>query len=119
MSILEGWLYLVVILELFGRRIVGWEGADRQTSVLNLTDLRMAIQLQRPSPGLIYHSEQGSQYNDKNYQAVLAVHSIQASMNGIGTWYDTPMESFFGTSMSERVHLIIYATRDQASPDVF
>ena len=116
----EGWLYLAVILDLFSRRIVGWAMSDRMTSALSLKALRMAIQRRRPSPGLIHHSDQGSQYTDKDYQAVLAAHGIQASMNGVGTWYDNaPMESFFGTLKSERVHHVAYATRDQASPDVF
>jgi len=52
--------------------------------------------------------------------AALAAHGIQASMNGLGTWYDNaPMESFLGTLKSERVHHHEYRTRDEASPDVF
>ena len=117
---LEGWLYLAAILDLFSRRIVGWAMSDRMTSALTLRALRMAIRQRRPRPGLIHHSDQGSQYTDKDYQAVLTVHGIQASMNSVGTWYDNaPMESFFGTLKSERVHHAVYRSRDEASPDVF
>ena len=117
---LEGWLYLAVILDLFSRRIIGWAMSDRMTTELTLRALQMAIRQRQPSPGLIHHSDQGSQYTDSCYQAVLAAHGIQASMNGVGTWYDNaPMESFFGTLKGERVQHVVYRTRDEASPDVF
>ena len=117
---LEGWLYLAAILDLFSRRIVGWAMADRMTTELTLRALRMAIRQRRPDPGLIHHSDQGSQYTDSRYQAELKAHKIQPSMNSVGTWYDNaPMESFFGTLKRERVHHIVYRTRDEASPDVF
>jgi putative transposase len=117
---LEGWLYLAAILDLFSRRIVGWAMSDRMTTELTLRALQMAIRQRQPGPGLIHHSDQGSQYTDGYYQAVLKAHGLQASMNGVGTWYDNaPMESFFGTLKGERVHHAVYRTRDEASPDVF
>ena len=92
----------------------------RMTADLTLRALQMAIQQRRPDPGLIHHSDQGSQYTDSSYQAALAARGIQPSMNGVGTWYDNaPMESFFGTLKSERVHHVVYATREEASSDVF
>ena len=63
---------------------------------------------------------QGSQYTDRKYQALLKDHSIRASMNSTGSWYDNaPMESFFGTLKSELVHHCVYHTRDEAKADVF
>jgi transposase InsO family protein len=116
----EGWLYLAVIMDLFSRRIVGWAMSNRMTSDLTLRALDMAIRRCQPESGLIHHSDQGSQYTDSEYQAVLAAHSIVASMNGAGTWYDNaPMESFFGTLKSELVHHRAYRTRAEASPDLF
>jgi putative transposase len=116
----EGWLYLAAIMDLFSRRIVGWAMSKRMTSDLTLRALDMAIRRCRPESGLIHHSDQGSQYTDSEYQAVLAAHSIVASMNGVGTWYDNaPMESFFGTLKSELVHHRAYRTRAEASPDLF
>ena len=116
----EGWLYLAAIMDLFSRRIVGWAMSKRMTSDLTLRALDMAICRCRPESGLIHHSDQGSQNTDSEYQAVLAAHSIVASMNGAGTWYDNaPMESFFGTLKSELVHHRAYRTRAEASPDLF
>ena len=115
----EGWLYLAAILDLYTRRIVGWSMSERMTSDLTLSALRMAIGQRQPAPGLIHHSDQGSQYTAGAYQTSLKASGIQPSMNGVGTWYDNaPMESFFGTLKSERVHLRQYATRDEARPDL-
>jgi putative transposase len=116
----EGWLYLATILDLFSRRVVGWAMSPRMTSDLTLSALDMATRRCRPGRGLIHHSDQGSQYTDSKYQAVLAAHGIVASMNGAGTWYDNaPMESFFATLKSELVHHRAYRSRAEASPDVF
>ena len=116
----EGWLYLAVILDLYNRGIVGWAMSERMTSALTIRALKMAIRERRPGGGLIHHSDQGSQYTDGTYQALLRDHGIQASMNGVGTWYDNaPMESFFGTLKSELVHHRVYHTRDEARPDLF
>jgi len=116
----EGWLYLAAVLDLFSRRIVGWAMSDRMTSDLTVSALKMAVQQRQVDPGLLHHSDQGSQYTDSKYQAVLAARGIVASMNGVGTWYDNaPMESFFATLKSELVHHRAYRSRAEASPDVF
>ncbi len=116
----EGWLYLATVLDLYSRRIIGWAMSERMTDELTLTALRMALQRRQPDPGLIHHSDQGSQYTSDAYQTLLMDHGIQVSMNGVGTWYDNaPMESFFGTLKSECVHHVIYRTRDEARADLF
>ena len=116
----EGWLYLAAVLDLYARRIVGWAMSDRMTSDLTLSALRMAIRQRQPRLPLLHHSDQGSQYTDSRYQALLKAHAIQVSMNGAGTWYDNaPMESFFGTLKSERVHPCVYPTRNEARTDLF
>jgi transposase InsO family protein len=117
---LEGWLYLAVILDLYARRIVGWAMSDRMTGALTVDALQMAIRHRQPGPGLIHHSDQGSQYTDRAYQTLLKNHGLQASMNNVGSWYDNaPMESFIGTLKSEWVHHRLYRTRDEARPDLF
>jgi putative transposase len=116
----EGWLYLAAILDLYTRRIVGWAMADRMTSALTIQALEMALRQRKPFPGLIFHSDQGSQYTDQKYQALLEAHGIQVSMNSVGSWYDNaPMESFFGTLKSERVHHCGYQTQQEAKTDLF
>jgi putative transposase len=117
---LEGWLYLAAILDLFNREIVGWAMADQMTGELTKRALLMAFREQRPGEGLIHHSDQGSQYTDRRYQALLRDHRVQVSMNGVGTWYDNaPMESFFATLKNERVNQAGYQTRDEARVDLF
>jgi putative transposase len=116
----EGWLYLATILDLFTRRIVGWAMSHRMTSELTLNALKMAIRRRQPGELVIHHSDQGSQYTDATYQALLQEHGFQVSMNGVGTWYDNaPMESFFGTLKSELVNHRLYHTRDDARADLF
>ena len=116
----EGWLYLAAVLDLHARRIVGWAMSDRMTTDLTLTALEMALFQRQHDGNLIHHSDQGSQYTAQEYQTMLKNHGIRASMNGAGTWYDNaPMESFFGTLKSERVHHLVYRTRDEARTDLF
>ena len=116
----EGWLYLAAILDLYTRRIVGWAMSERMTSDLTMAALKMALQQRQPAAGLIHHSDQGSQYTDQAYQALLENHGLQASMNGVGSWYDNaPMESFFGTLKSEWTHHRLYHSRTEARTDLF
>ncbi len=116
----EGWLYLAAVLESYSRYVAGWAMSERISSELTIRALNMALQRRAPGPGLIHHSDRGSQYTDQRYQALLAEHGIRASMNGVGSWYDNaPMESFFGTLKSELVHHRRYASRAQARSDVY
>jgi len=116
----EGKLYAAFVMDLYSRRVIGWAMSARMTGDLTKTALRMAIDRRRPEQGLIHHSDQGSQYTDQGYQALLASRGIQASMNGVGTWYDNAsMESLIGTVKSERVYQCEYLTRAQAKSDLF
>jgi len=117
---LEGWLYLASILDLYSRRIVGWGMSDRMTSDLTVSALAMALCQRQPAPGLIHHSDQGSQYTDGAYHALLEAYGMRASMNSVGTWYDNaPMESFIGTVKTELVYHDVYHTRDEARADLY
>lgn len=117
---LEGWLYLAVVLDLFSRRIVGWAMSARMTSALVMDALEMAIQRRHPSPGLLHHSDRGSQYTGQPYQQLLKDNRFLVSMSGTGNCYDNaPTESFFGSLKTEHVHHILYETRSQARTDIF
>jgi transposase InsO family protein len=116
----EGWLYLAAVLDLYSRRIIGWAMNRRMTVQLTLDALHMALQQRCPVLPLMHHSDQGRQYTSQAYRHRLEAHTIQVSMNGVGTWYDNaPMESFFGSLKAERVHHMAYCTRGQARTDLF
>ena len=116
----EGWLYLAAVLDLYSRRLVGWAMSERIDGELTRAALQMALRQRQPRPGLIHHSDQGSQYTDSVYQTLLKDGGFQISMNGVGTWYDNaPMESFFGTLKSELIYLCVYRTRNEARTSVF
>jgi putative transposase len=116
----EGWLFLAAILDLFSRAVVGWSMSSRIDTALVLAALRMAIGRRGPAPGLIFHSDRGSQYASGDYQAELSKHQIVCSMSGKGNCYDNAvMESFFGTTKTEHVHLENFATRAVAMGSIF
>ena len=112
----EGWLYLAIVLDLFSRRIVGWQLSDRMKRGLAMDALQRAINLRRPPSGLIHHSDRGSQYCSDDYRRMLRDHGFVASMSGRGNCYDNAMvETVFKTIKSELIWRTAFATRDQAS----
>jgi len=116
----EGWLYLAAILDMHTRKIVGWSMRQTLHAEIAIDALNMAIERQRPPPGLIHHSDRGIQYAAGSYRQVLAQSGISPSMSRKGNcWDNAPMESFFHTLKTERVHHRVYATRDQARRDLF
>lgn len=101
----EGWLYLAVVLDLFSRRVVGWAIADHMRTELVLEALTMAIGQRRPPPGLVHHSDRGSQYASREHRRMLERHGMIASMSRKGDCWDNAVaESFFGTLKTELVH---------------
>ena len=116
----EGWLYLAAIMDLFSRKIVGWAMRDHMQVELASAALMMAIQQQRPQPGLIHHSDRGVQYASRDYRDALTGAGFTASMSRKADCYDNaPMESFFHTLKTELVHHRHYATREDARRDIF
>lgn len=115
----EGWLYLAVIIDLHSRRIVGWATSDRLKKDLALAALRMALLRRAPAPGLIHHSDRGSQYCSIGYQAELRKRGLLISMGGKGNCYDNAVvETFFKTIKSELVWPVAWQTRSQAESAV-
>ena len=111
----EGWLYLAIVLDLYSRRIVGWATSDRLKKDLALNALQRAIALRSPSPGLIQHTDRGSQYCAHDYQKLLKMHGIIASMSGKGNCYDNAMvETVFKTIKNELVWRTSFQTRADA-----
>jgi len=84
----EGWLYLAAVQDVFSRRIVGWSMAEHMRSELVLDALAMALEHRRPAPGLIHHSDQGSQYVSLAFGQTARAAGIAQSMGSRGDCFD-------------------------------
>ncbi len=116
----EGWLYVAGVLDLYSRKIVGWSMAGHLRSSLVEDALRMAVARRQPQPGLLHHSDRGTQYACGDYRALLAAKGLICSMSRTGNCYDNAtMESFWGTLKTEHVFHEKYATRKQARQSIF
>jgi putative transposase len=121
----EGFLYLAALKDMATRQIVGWSMADHLMAdhlraELCIDALVMALQRCRPPRGLIHHSDRGGQYASAAYQAVLERHGIRPSMSRRGNGLDNaPMESFFASLKTERVHQAQFRTRAEAKAAAF
>lgn len=92
----EGWLYLAAVLDLFNRQIVDWSLKPHMRTSLVKDALTMAYHRRRPAPGLIFHSDRGSQYCSHEFQEMLRTWQICSSMSGKGDcWDNSPTESFW------------------------
>jgi putative transposase len=115
----EGWLYLAAIMDVASRRIVGWSMSDRIKADLVCGALKSAYWRRKPGPGLIMHSDRGSQYASDSYRRLINDYQMTQSMSRKGNCRDNaPMESFFKTLKVERVHQLHYQTRAQARLDI-
>jgi putative transposase len=116
----EGWLYVCGILDLYTRRIVGWAIAGHMTRQLVLDALHMAHATRKPAPGLIFHSDRGSQYASADVRGWLVAQAMRQSISGTGNCYDNaPMESFWHSLKVEETHGQDFATRAEAKHCVF
>ena len=116
----EGMLYLATVLDLGSRRCVGWAMRDTMEVELALSALQMAREARRPAPGLIHHSDRGSQYASGAYRAELTAHGMVASMSAQGDCYDNAVaESFFSTLEFELLMRNDWHTRQEARRAIF
>jgi len=116
----EGWLYLAVVLDLYSRKAVGWSMMATLTADLVEAALKMALFERQPEPGLLHHSDRGSQYASEQIRQLLEAQHITVSMSRTANCYDNAvMESFFSTLKCEWVYFQDYRTRAQASLDIF
>ncbi|KZN44823.1 hypothetical protein N482_15725, partial [Pseudoalteromonas luteoviolacea NCIMB 1942] len=84
----EGWMYLAVVMDLYSRRIVGWHIDNRMTTDLVMKAMIKAYNLRKPTKGLVFHSDRGSQYMSKRYRNLLKQFNIRASMGDVGACWD-------------------------------
>jgi transposase InsO family protein len=115
----DGWPYLAAIVDLGTRRIVGWVMSERMTAKLMCDALQMAYWRRRPAPGLLLHSDRGSQYASEEYRKLIGQFQMTQSMSRKGNcWDNAPMESFFKTLKVERTHRLQYSSRAEARLDI-
>ena len=116
----EGFAYLCVVIDLFSRQVVGWAVRSRPTTELALQVLLMAIWRRKPEPGLLIHSDQGTQYTSREWAAFLRGHKLEHSMSRRGNCHDNAVaESFFQLLKREKIRRKTYRRREDARRDVF
>ena len=116
----EGWLYLVAIQDLYSRRIVGWSMADHMRTELVTDALQMALAHRRPGPGLIWHSDQGSQFVSLAFGQQARAAGIAQSMGSRGDCYDNAVaESFFATLKKEHFDRRTWPTKTELRSEIF
>jgi transposase InsO family protein len=116
----EGWLYLATVIDLASRRVVGWAMADHMRAELVCDALRMALDARRPEPGLIFHSDRGTQYTSAAFTDLLAEHEIVQSLSRPRQcWDNSVAESFFSSLKLELIDRQSWATRAQARRAIF
>ena len=116
----EGWLYLAAVQDAYSRAIVGWSMADHMRAELVVDALEMATARRRPGPGLIHHSDQGSQYVSLGFGQAARDSGIAVSMGSKGDCYDNAVaESFFATLKKELVNRQSWPTRRELGAAVF
>lgn len=97
-----GFGYLALLMDLYSRRIVGWEFQEVMEESLVLAALAQAVRARQPAPGLIHHSDRGGQYAGRRYRGVLRRAGMRQSMSRAGNCYDNAfLESCFGTIKTE------------------
>ena len=112
----EGWLYLAAVMDLFSRRVVGWAASHRMKTELVVQAFKRALALRGPIPGLIHHSDRGSQYASTAYQKLLRASEVVCSMSRKGNCYDNAaMESFWHSLKVEWLFDFEFETRWEAA----
>jgi putative transposase len=116
----EGWLYLSFVLDAYSRRIVGWSMSNNLRTKLVLEAVNMAIYTRRPSPGLIHHSDRGSQYTSVEFGSRLREEGLLPSMGSVADAYDNSMaESFVSILKRELIHRHSWPSRQMARTAIF
>ncbi len=116
----EGWFYLSFVLDAYSRRIVGWSMSNNLRTELVLEAVNMAIYTRRPSPGLIHHSDRGSQYTSVEFGSRFREEGLLPSMGSVADAYDNSMaESFVSTLKRELIHRHSWPSRQMARTATF
>jgi putative transposase len=116
----EGWLYTAIVKDLNSKEVVGYAMSSRITKELVIKAMQMAIKRQSPKPGLIFHSDRGSQYCSKEFKKLLKANQIKQSMSRKGNCYDNaPAENFFSNLKCEATNFYQFKSRQEAKQIIF
>jgi putative transposase len=116
----QGWLYLAAVMDCYSRRIVRWSMRPDLEAELVVDALEMAIARRRPEPGLVHHSDQGSQYVSLRFGERCREIGIHRSMGSKGDCFDNAVaESVFATLEKDLLRRRCFATRQEARTAVF
>lgn len=116
----EGWLYLAVVIDIYSRKVIGWQLDTRMGSDLAERALRDALLDRRVEKGIIFHSDQGIQYASESFRKLLTDHGFIQSMSRRGNCYDNAItETFFHTLKTELMQRTKYKTREEARKSIF
>jgi transposase InsO family protein len=112
----EGVVFFAFVIDVYSRRVVGWQFADHMRTDLVLDALRMALHLRGPGADveLVHHSDAGSQYLSNDYSQALDDHGVLASIGSVGDAYDNALaESFVDSFKTELIRDRVWRTRSQ------
>jgi len=116
----EGWMYLAVVIDLYSRAVIGWSMQSTMTRQLVCDALMMALWRRGFPRGVLFHSDQGSQYCSDDYQKMLVRYGLICSMSRKGNcWDNSVAESFFHSLKTELTYTETYATREIAKQSTF
>ena len=116
----QGWLYLVTIIDLYSRKVIGWSMANNNNTNLVRAALLMAVKNKPKHHKVLLHSDQGSTYRADNYLSLFRANNIQQSMSAKGNCHDNAVaESFFKTLKTELVSEQSYQSRADARQSIF
>lgn len=113
------WCYLATVIDLYARRVVGWAISSRPDAQLTIKALEMAWEQRGKPNGVMFHSDQGSQYGSRAYRQRLWRYRMTQSMSRRGNcWDNAPTERLFRSLKSEWVPALGYASIIEASRDI-
>lgn len=115
----QGWLYLAVVIDLMGRRVIAHGTSTSANSELTSKVFNRAFETRGKPNNLVFHSDQGCQYSSEEFRACLHRHAVKQSMSRKGNcWDNAPTERFFGSFKSERMPKHGYDTHEEAIADI-
>lgn len=115
----EGWLYLATVIDCCTKEVIGYAMDNHYRTPLIEDAIRMAARNNGLQPGVIFHSDRGSNYMSRKFAKTLTKLKIRQSTGRTGICYDNALaESFFAALKNERVHRTQYPTREQARRDI-